>query len=179
MGGRMPLYGLLAQAEPRALEALERIATAQLVVAVVMTLIGLALIAVVVVVLLQLRSLRRLLDELRPRLAPLIDRATHVTSDVAGATDNVRRKVDDVLHTVEELRRSLDRARKAVEERAASFGAVLDVVQTEAEELMLDAAATARGVHETARVLREPQDRHRGRRVPTAVQTEADEEAVT
>lgn len=176
----MTIVSLLAQVEPRGIEALERIAAAQLVVAVVMSLVGLALIAVVIVVLLQLRSLRRLLDDLRPRLAPLIDRATHVTNDVAGATDNVRRKVDDVLHTIEELRRSLDRGRVAAEERAASFGAVLDVVQSEAEELMLDAAATARGVHETARALREPQNRRPVRHVVETDQAEAaDEESVT
>lgn len=177
----MPIHGMLAQAEPRALEALERIATAQLVMAGIMTLIALGSVAVVVVILLQLRSLRRMLDEMRPRLAPLIDRATHVTSDVAGATDNIRRKVDDVLHTVEELRRSLERARTAAEERVASFGAVLDVVQTETEELLLDAAATARGVHETARALREPSGTSRGRRAAgISEQVEAaDEEGVT
>jgi methyl-accepting chemotaxis protein len=177
----MPIHGMLAQADPRALEALERIATAQLVMAGIMTLIALVSVAVVVVILLQLRSLRRMVDEMHPRLAPLIDRATHITSDVAGATDNVRRKVDDVLHTVEELRRSLERARAGAEERVASFGAVLDVVQTETEELLLDAAATARGVHETARALREPPGTSRGRRAAGVSQQveAADEEDVT
>jgi hypothetical protein len=89
-----------------------------------------------------------------------------VTNDVAGMTDNVRRKVDDVLHTVEELRRSVERARAATEERVRPLHAVLDVVQEEAEDLLLDAAATAHGVHETARVLRSPAGRGRaaGRR---------------
>jgi methyl-accepting chemotaxis protein len=158
----MTILALLAQTDPRTLAAIERIATAQVVMAVVMSLIGLMIVATAVMALLQLRAVGRTVNELKPRLAPLIDRATHVANDAAGATDNVRRKVDDVLHTVEELRRSLERAHATAEERVARFNAVLDVVQTEAEDLMLDAAATARGMHETARVLREPQG---GRRI--------------
>jgi ABC-type transporter Mla subunit MlaD len=101
------------------------------------------------------KAMERNLAEFRPRIGPLIDRAKHVTDDVAGMTDNVRRKVDDVLHTVEELRRAAERAGGATEERLRRFTAVLDVVQTETEELLLDAAATAHGLQETARVLRE------------------------
>jgi methyl-accepting chemotaxis protein len=177
----MTLIGALAQADVRAADALDRIATAQFVMAAVMVLIGLIVLALGVLLLLQIRAARRQLsrtvDELRPQLAPLVDRARHVTNDVAGMSDNVRRKVDDVLHTVEELRRSLERARAATEERAARFVAVLDVVQEETEDLMLDAAATAHGVQETARVLREPRSRRGqdgvGRRV---VHADEDEE---
>jgi methyl-accepting chemotaxis protein len=164
----MTPFAVLAQAMPPGVEALERIATAQLVIAVVMVVLGLIVAGGAVVLLLQVRAARRqlraALNELRPQLAPLMDRAKHVTDDVSGMTDNVRRKVDDVLHTVEELRRSLDRGRIATEERAARFAAVLDVVQTEAEELMIDAAAAAHGMQETARVLREPRHTHRPRR---------------
>lgn len=156
----------VATVDARTLDALERIATAQLVMAVVMVLVGLIVVGGAVVSLLMLRSARRQLtravDDLKPQLAPLIDRAKHVTDDVSGVTDNVRRKVDDVLHTIEELRRTLERGRAGAEERAARFVAVLDVVQTEAEALMLDAAAAAHGMQETARVLREPRQR-RGR----------------
>ena len=35
------------------------------------------------------------------------------------------------------------------------FGAVVDVVQTETEELLLDAASTARGVHTAATMIRD------------------------
>jgi flagellar biosynthesis/type III secretory pathway chaperone len=127
-----------------------------------MVIIGLIAIGGAVVVLLELRSARRLLhnlgdtvDELKPRIAPLIDRTIHITSDVAGMTDNIRRRVDDVLFTMEELNRAVKKGGAVMEQRIERFGAVLDVVQTEAEDLLLDAAATARGVHETARQLRE------------------------
>jgi uncharacterized protein YoxC len=158
----------VVQLDPGSAEAIRRIATAQLVVAVIMVIIGLIAIGGAIVVLLELRSARRLLhnlgdtvDELKPRLAPLIDRTIHITSDVAGMTDNIRRRVDDVLFTMEELNRAVKKGGAMVENRIQRFGAVLDVVQTEAEDLLLDAAATARGVHETARQLREEPPRRR------------------
>jgi methyl-accepting chemotaxis protein len=163
----MKLMAALAQTDPAAVEALQRIATSQIVMAVVMGLFGVLGIIVAVVALIEVRAARRFMmrtvNDLKPQMAPLIDRAKNVTDDVAGMTDNVRRKVDDVIHTVEEMRRSVERVRVSTEERAERFGAVLDIVQAETEELLLDAAATAHGVQETARVLRETgsrRDRH-------------------
>jgi methyl-accepting chemotaxis protein len=159
----MKSIALLAQVDPRALQALERIAVAQIVMAAIMALFGLVLLAATVIALLQLRAARRQLvaaaNDLKPKLAPLIDRAKEATGDVAGMTDSVRRKVDDILHTVEDLHRAVKRGSEGAEERLRRFTAVLDVVQEETEELLLDAAATAHGMHETARVLREPRGR--------------------
>jgi len=173
---------LQAQVDPSTVTALERIAAAQLVMAGVTVLVGLVLVGGAVAVFLQLRAARRAMErtlaELRPQLSPLVDRAKHITDDVAGMTDNVRRKTDDVLHTVEELRRAAERGGTAMEERLRRFSAVLDVVQEETEELMLDAAATAHGLQQTARVLREQQEtqpvrRHRrGRDNPAAPLTD-------
>lgn len=158
----MRIVALQAAVDVRTIDALERIATAQVIIAVVMGLIGLLVIASAVLVMLEFRAVNRLLrnataslDDLKPRLIPLIDRAKTVADDVHGMADNVRRRVDDSLHTLEELRRSVERAGNAAEERVRRFGTVLDVVQSEAEELLLDAAATARGLHETARALQE------------------------
>lgn len=168
---------MIVQVDPRTLQALERIATAQIVMAVVMVLVGLIILGAAVVALLQLRAARRqvvrTLEDLKPKLMPLMERAKDATQDVAGMTDNVRRKVDDVLHTVEELHRGLRRGSQATEERLRRFTAVLDVVQAEAEELLLDAAATAHGMHETARVLREPR---RGKVRTEPASTAEDEE---
>jgi uncharacterized protein YoxC len=159
------------QLDPASIDAIQRIAVAQMVMAVIMVIIGLIAMGGAIVALLELRSARRLLhnlgdtvDELKPRLAPLIDRTIHITSDVAGMTDNIRRRVDDVLFTVEEINRIMKRGGTIAEERMQRFAQVLDVVQTEAEDLLLDAAATARGVHETARQLREDPRRDPGRR---------------
>jgi uncharacterized protein YoxC len=154
---------LLAQAELRTAEALERIALTQTIMAVVLALVGLIVLGGAIAMVLQIRAARRMLQqsvaELKPQIAPLIDRAKHVTNDVAGMTDNVRRKVDDVLHTVEDLRRAVEHGGEAASERLRRFTAVLDIAQTEAEDLLLDAAASARGMQETARVLRESRSR--------------------
>jgi methyl-accepting chemotaxis protein len=180
----MKALAVLAQLDPAAVAALERIATAQIVIAVIMTVIGLLIVGGGVLVLLEMRRARRLLHrtlgEVEPRLGPLIDRAKHVTNDVAGMTDNIRRKVDDILHTAEDVNRAVKRGHTATEERVRSFGAVLDVVQAETEELLLDAAATAHGVHETARVLREPRaGRSRQPAGPTDVPGNENEEGTT
>jgi methyl-accepting chemotaxis protein len=156
----MKALAVLAQLDPAAVAALERIATAQIVIAVIMSIIGVLIVVGGVLVLREMqqarRQVHRTFGQMAPRLGPLIDSAKHVTDDFAGMTDNIRRKVDDILHTAEDLHRAVKRGHTATEERVRRFGAVLDVVQAEAEELLLDAAATAHGVHETARVLREP-----------------------
>lgn len=158
----MVVTAILMQVDGRAISALERIAFAQTVMAVVMLIIGVLALGAGVVAILELRSARRMMrgmadtmNDLKPRLAPLLDRAKHVTDDLSGMSDNVRRKVDDLLHTAETLNRSIERGSVATEERLRRFSAVLDIVQTEAENLLLDAAAAAHGMQETARVLRE------------------------
>jgi uncharacterized protein YoxC len=170
------------QLDTGSVDALQRMAVAQIVMAVIMVVIGLIAIGGAVVVLLELRSARRLLhnlgdtvDELKPRIAPLMDRTIHITSDVAGMTDNIRRRVDDVLFTMEQLNRIVKRGGSLAEERVRRFAEVLDVVQTEAEDLLLDAAATARGVHETARRLRNEPPRHGPGRKPFDTPIDDDE----
>jgi hypothetical protein len=170
------------QLDTEAIEMLQRIAVAQMIMAGVMIIIGLIAMGAAIVGLLELRSARRLLhnlgdtvDELKPRLAPLIDRTIHLTSDLAGMTDNIRRKVDDMLFTMEELNRIARRGGSMAEERLDRFAAVVDIAQTEAEELLLDAAATARGVQETARQLRDAPGGRSSRRKPFDTPIDDDE----
>jgi methyl-accepting chemotaxis protein len=172
---------MLMQVELRTLEALERIAVAQIVMATVIGLLGLLSLGAGIVVLLEIRRARRAvhglsrkLDDLTPRLAPLIDRAVHLTDDVAAMTDNIRRKVDDLLHTAETLNRSVQRGSAATQERLQRFAAVLDIAQAEAEELLLDAAATAHGMQETVRVLRGGPGDGQRRRQPAATARDED-----
>jgi methyl-accepting chemotaxis protein len=175
---------MLLQVDLRMLAALERIAVAQIVMATVLGLLGLLALGAGIGVMLEIRRARRAVyglsrrfDELTPRLAPLIDRALQLTDEVAAMSDNVRRKVDDLLHTAETLNRSVQRGSAATEERLQRFAAVLDIAQAEAEELLLDAAATAHGMQETARVLREgPGDGQRRRQSAAAQQEYRDHE---
>jgi hypothetical protein len=74
-----------------------------------------------------------------------------VKKATGAATDNLNK----ITGTVEDLSNRLRTGVDAVEDRVRRFGAVVDVVQTEAEELMLDAASTARGVHTAASMIRE------------------------
>jgi methyl-accepting chemotaxis protein len=153
----MYMLAIIVQTDARVVEALERIATYQLTMTILMV-VALLMLAGGFFMFREIRRLQALvretLDDMKPRMIPLIDRAKSITDDMAGMTDNVRRKVDDVLHTVEDVRRSVQEGAAATEDRVRRLGRVLDVVQDETEDLLLDAAATARGVHTTARALR-------------------------
>lgn len=168
------------------IDAVGRVATAQTVMMVCMVLvlvlaIGAALLSYNTMKTLgrTLRALEKVIDELAPRAEPLIDGVTRVAVDASAITETVRRKSNDLLETVEDVNERLRELTDAAEKRVRQIGTVLDVVQAEAEELMLDAAATARGVHEAAHVLREPRRssvRLPNRRAPTDLEKDDDEE---
>lgn len=103
-----------------------------------------------------LRSLERVVDRLAPKAEPLLEQAGRIAGDAAGISERVRRNADQVNDTVEDLNRQLRDAIQAAEERVRRFGAVLDTVQSEVEDVLLDAAATARGLHAAAEALRGP-----------------------
>jgi methyl-accepting chemotaxis protein len=165
----LALLAAALQTDPAVLEQLNRIALAQTVLMIVALLL---VVASGVGLLISFRSLKRLgrtlqaldkvVDELAPRAEPLIDGLTRVAVDASHITDAVRRKVNDVLDTVEDVNGRLREATEAAEQRVRQFGAVLDVVQKEAEDMLLEGASTARGVHTAARALRETSTRPRG-----------------
>jgi len=94
------------------------------------------------------------LARLAPRTEPLLEKLTRLTDDVRGVTDAVRRRVNDLMDTISDVNDALRKAHRAADTRVREFTAVLDVVQAEAEEVLLDGAATARGLHATAEALR-------------------------
>ena len=168
----MPAVIAVVQADPALLEQISRIANTQIFLSVVAGLLAaLALGAAVLsystfrLLARTLRKLDKVVDQLAPRAEPLIDGLTRVAVDASDVSDSVRRKVNDVLDTVDDVNTRLRSATDAAEQRVRQFGAVLDVVQAEAEEVLLDAASTAHGVHSAARALREP-SRGRARRLP-------------
>lgn len=153
------LWGLVAQTAPPEWTAqLERIMWAQLTMAAVMVVCAIAVVAAAVAVLL---LVRRTLDrveaaksELLPHVTPVLSRAATIADDVGHITAGFRDNADDVQETVQDL---LDRTRRTVDEldaRLRRFGVVLEAVQEQAETLLMDATATARGVQTTARALR-------------------------
>ena len=122
-----------------------------------------------------MRALGRLIKEmevvtnrLAPRAEPLIDSLTKLTTDMATVTQSVRGEIDTMKITMADVNYRVRRAADEVEERMTRFGDVMKVVQDEAEELLMGAAATARGLHAAAEVLRDtPPTARRRRRIIT------------
>jgi hypothetical protein len=177
------VLGVIAnlQTDPVLLEQLGRIASAQTILSIVAGVFALLAVGAGILsyktfktLARTLRSLERVVDQLAPRAEPLIDGVTRVAVDAREVSTSVRKKVTEVLDTVDDLNTRLRDATDAAEQRVRQFGAVLDVVQAEAEELLLDAASTARGVHSAARTLREPA-RERRHRLPRPTEDEDDE----
>lgn len=110
-----------------------------------------------------LRSLERAIERLAPQTEPLLESVRRVADDAADVSRRVRQNADQVNDTLEELNGRLRSAIQSAEERVRHFGAVLDAVQAEVEEVLLDAAAAARGLHAAAATLRAPR-RGRARR---------------
>jgi hypothetical protein len=157
--GTAPLA--LVQTDPAVLEQLQRIAWSQMVMATVTVLVGLAIIGAVFFAVRLLRSAERSVKQLVTRAEPIIDKANGIAANAGNVSDTVKRRADEVLETVHDLNEQLRDAVDVAEERIRDFGAVLEVVQEEAQSILLDGAATARGVHVAAERLRQPPSRTR------------------
>jgi uncharacterized protein YoxC len=162
----------------------DRIAWAQIVIAVAMVVMALVVIGIGLLSFSAIRSVNRVLgrveksiERLTPRVEPLLDKAARVADDASDVSDTVRRRVNELMDTVHDFNRSLRSAGAAVEERVRDFGAVIDVVQEEAEDLLLDTAATARGLKATAESLRGDSHQIAPRMVNTPAPTSTAEEA--
>jgi uncharacterized protein YoxC len=140
---------------------LDRMATMMMVLAISAVIVGLLSAVTLIISLMTMRSASQLMksiesqiERLAPKTDPLIEKLTRLTDDARGVTDSVRRRVTDLMDTVSDLNEALRGAHRAADMRVREFAAVLDVVQSEAEEVLLDGAATARGFHATAEALR-------------------------
>lgn len=136
------------------LEQLVRVQTVTAVGIAILSLIGIA-IGVMALVLLRIlwRTLRKLeaqVEQLAPKAEPLLENVTKVAEDAAELSRAVRDETGRLRETIGEVNDQLRAAAKTGEARLRQFGAVLQVVQEEIEDLMLDVASTARGVHTTA-----------------------------
>ena len=103
--------------------------------------------------------MERGLDNLPAKTDPMVAAVTRVTENAREVSDTVKVRVRDMLDSLEEISERLKAGADAVEDRVKRFGVVVDVVQTEAEDLLLDAASTARGVHTAAETMREKKRR--------------------
>lgn len=145
-------------------DQLNRIGDIQMVMAIatsILALFALAIAAAALFAVLKVRkAMERGLDMLPAKTDPMIAAATRVTENAREVSDTVKVRVKDLLDNLESISNRLKAGTDAVEDRIKRFGVVVDVVQTEAEDLLLDAASTARGVHTAAEKLRD-RDRQR------------------
>ncbi len=154
----------MIQTDPAVVQQLHHLVTTQTIATVALAIVALSALGVAVAAVLAIRKAMGLIDrtsgQLAPKLDPLLASANRIAADAETIASTVKTRVDDVLGTVEDLSGRLKSGAQAVEERVKQFGTVVDVVQSEAEDLLLDAASTARGVHTAARMLRggKPQD---------------------
>lgn len=133
------------------------LSTMEAVSSIVLTLTVLAVLAALVVLLLQLRGLTRTVASLARRVekeaGPVMERARSVAENVDFITMAVRTDVQKVNESVAHLNERLLEASLRMEERIQDFTALVEVLQSEAEDLALDTAAAVRGVRAGTRAL--------------------------
>jgi uncharacterized protein YoxC len=138
-------------AAPSLLGTIEAISTIVLGVAVLGVLVAL------LAVLLQLRKLVRSVNSVAKRLeketSPVVERARSVAENVDFITMAVRTDVQKLTSSISGLNDRLKEASTRMEERIQDFTALVELLQTEAEDLALDTAAAVRGVRAGTRSL--------------------------
>ena len=165
----IPMLSVLLQADSSLAAEVARIATAQVVMAAAMVLILLMALLAAIAAWRASRAAARLMADLQKiaerlsiRAEPLIDSGRRVVDDASDVTRRVRKQADTFADTLAELNESLRHGTAEARRRVQEFGAVLDIVGEEAEDLLIDTTARARGLRITADALR---GRRRGRRV--------------
>ncbi len=90
------------------------------------------------------------------RITPFSERAKGISDNVEFITRAVRTDVERLNKSVKALSSRLQHASDRMEERIEEFNALMEVVQSEAEDAFLDTAATVRGVRAGARAIGRP-----------------------
>lgn len=115
-------------------------------------------IAVVLVFLLLLAlalvlQVKKFLGSLQRHVQPVTDRARVAAENAEFISAVVRDDVQKVRTSVSGLSERLKKASDRMEERVEEFNALMDVVQDEAESVLLDTAAVVRGVRAGAQTM--------------------------
>ena len=115
------------------------------VVSVLLLLVALALVL----------QVKKFLTSLQQHVQPVTDRARVAAENVEYISAVVREDVQTVRTSVSGLSERLKKASDRMEERVEEFNALMDVVQDEAESVLLDTAAVVRGVRAGAQTMGE------------------------
>ena len=142
----LPLLQAATGTAPNTLQVAAEVST------VVIALISVLLLVVIILFLLQLK---RLLGSIQQQVRPVTDRARVAAENVEYITAQVRQDVQKVRASVSGLSERLGEASERMEERVQEFNALMDVVQDEAESVLLDTAAIVRGVRAGAKTVGE------------------------
>lgn len=116
------------------------------------------------------RTMAELRTMVHQNLGPASDRARSIAENVQFITEALRADVTRLNDAVQALTARLHQASNHMEARIEEFNALMEVVQSEAEDIFLDTAATVRGVKEGARAM--------GRRSAPRAPRPADAEAL-
>lgn len=116
---------------------------------------ALAVLVLAVIVATTLLEVRKTLREIRAgvkkNLGPVSTRAASISHNVEFITDAVRSDIQ-MLHTsIRSLTARLQQASDHMEDRIEEFNLLMETVQTEAEDIFLDTAATVHGIRESAK----------------------------
>jgi methyl-accepting chemotaxis protein len=137
---------------------LNRIGDIQMVMGIAAAILALFALAIAVAALFALVKVRKAMERglhvLPSKADPVFAAATRVAENAREVSDTVKVRVKDLLDNLEDISGRLKTGADSVEERVKRFGVVVDVVQEKAEDLMLDAASTAHGVHAAAELMR-------------------------
>jgi len=149
----LPPGGAALTAPSDFLATAEAVSTIVLVVAVLLVLLAL------MALFLQFRMLTRSVTAVAKRLekdaGPVMVRAKSVMENMDFISASVRTDVQKVNASVAQLNDRLNQASERMEERIQDFSALVEVLQSEAEELALDTAAAVRGVRAGTKALAE------------------------
>ena len=104
------------------------------------------------------RTLTQVRTGVNQNLGPVSDRARSISDNVEFITQALRTDVERLNASVKALSDRLQQASDRMEERIEDFNALMEVVQTEAEDIFLDTAATVRGVRHGAKSIGAPDE---------------------
>jgi uncharacterized protein YoxC len=153
----------ITQVDPALADAIQRISTMQMISAIAGIIIVIAIVAVAVLGLQSLlafqrtlRILEKTVTRLAPRAEPVIDGARRIVDDTSQVTSALRDRAKETVNSLNYLNRVLQAATREAELRVRELAAVLRVVQEETQEMLLDTAATARGIRTVAAAFHAP-----------------------
>ena len=148
----MFLFSVLPLEQAAAGTAATYIQVAAEISTVVIAVVSVFLLVVALALVLQVK---KLLGSLQQHVQPVTDRARVAAENVEYISAVVREDVQKVRSSVSGLSDRLKETSDRMEERVEEFNALMDVVQDEAESVLLDTAAVVRGVRAGAQTMGE------------------------